>query len=408
MLQGQAVTVTVTVLDVSTGHPAAGSIAATLSLWVAADKAAKVVIDSSAVQDVDDGECEVSLTARQNSGRMMTVAGDSSNPNFVVIARKWENEPPRPPKPTPTPPAPYVPGVGVGGDATSLRTVSPEDPVHEGCAVRVKTRNIVVEAGIPSIVNWTMRNAKGQTLDLSSVLPAPQEPHSVSLSEAPYGSIQVRFASADVPGCCTGQRVDGVCIAPSSGQLQFELPPSIYDHTGIYRMGVGILDATGRPVCIENALIFIEPGLWGAGAQGAGPPSLKELRTYLRDTRPENDFLRDVEFSDEEILMAIIGPIREWNEMLPPVAPMSCQTFPWREMWIKAVIGQLCRTAAAWYLRNKMNISHGGVSTDDRNKNAEYNQQAEMYITEWRTAARAKKVQINISRGFGGVDGPYH
>jgi hypothetical protein len=298
-------------------------------------------------------------------------------------------------------------------NADLLRTISPEDPFHEGCPVRVKTRNVVIDAGVPAIVEWSMRDAKGQTRNLSGVLPEPALPEGVSVSESidvgGFGSVKVRILVVDVPGIGGMAEVPAVCTSPSTATVQFKLPPVVTQKTGIYRLSIGVLDHQRQLACLENGLLFVEPGLWGdVNLANGGPPSLKELRAYLRDTRTENDFLKDVEFSDEELIMAIVGPVRTWNELLPPVAPFTCQTFPFRELWIKGCIGQLCRTAALWYQRNKMQTTHAGISTDDRNKNAEYQRIGDQYTEEFLKFARAQKVRINISRAYSTLNGPYY
>ena len=298
-----------------------------------------------------------------------------------------------------------------------LRTVEPTDSTHEGCPVRVKTRHVTISKGVPGIVKWPLRDENGHTIDLSEILPTDQG----SLSETGLvicgdaqvpppvgGAVQVRYAPCDVVRTKLYEIV-GEAYQPASGVVRFKVPNPVYDTSGVYRMQIGIFDTSNQLVVTDSGLLFVEPSLWGdMQDRPMGPPSLKEIRTYIRDTVVENDFLKAVEFTDDEIITALVAPVREWNEMLPPVSPFTCATFPYREMWIKGTLGHLCRMAAAWYLRNKMQTSHGGLSVDDRNKNAEYSKQSEMYLTEWRTAARAMKVRINIGRAFGTITGPYY
>ena len=287
-----------------------------------------------------------------------------------------------------------------------LRAAAPHDPTREGCPVRTKRRNVTVEKGVPATVDWHLRDAEGRDRDLSSILPPPAD--SLSTSVPGYACVKVRFALADVVAQQV-QEVAGESISPSSGHVRFALPESIYNRAGVHLMSVGVIGTDGKPVVTDSGLVFVEPGLWGdVSLQGTvGPPSFKEIRGYIRDTRAENDFLRDVEFDDDEIVQAIIAPVREANEMLPIVTQWTCQNFPYRELWIKGALGHLYRVAAAWYLRQKIQTSHGGITVDDRNKNAEYDKKSEMYLAEFRTSIRALKVRLNIQRGFGTLSSTY-
>jgi hypothetical protein len=284
-----------------------------------------------------------------------------------------------------------------------LRTFAPEDYPHEGCPVRVKTRHISVPKGINAIADWPMRTPDGAELDLSALFSTDE---SASESDS-QGSITVRFATVDSEIFVDAE---GECVSPSTGRIHVDVPDIVTRRAGIYRMQFGVEDADGNMVAIDRGLLFVEPSLFGSHLMGVnqGPPTIKEIRTYIRDTLRENDLLKDVEFDEDELMMAIISPIREWNELPPPVARHTTASFPYREHWMRAIIGHLCRMAAAWYSRNKLQTNFDGLSQDDRNKNQDYDARAMMYITEWRGFIRAKKFQINCGRTMASMDGPYY
>lgn len=291
----------------------------------------------------------------------------------------------------------------------TLMTVRPEDPPHEGCPVMMKGRHVTVNKGVAAWVEWDLRDRDGHPIDLSGVLLPAGGEDSLSISDTTYGSVRVRITTCDYRKDRL-QQMEGESIAPSSGQVRFKLPSTIVSQSGVYRFDVGILNGDDALVLTDSGLLFVEHGLFGDLEQIAtGPPTLSEIRSYIRDTRTENDFLRDVEFDNEELVTAIIAPVREWNETPPSLrcATFNCSSFPFREAWMKGIIGHLLRTASAWYLRNKMNITHGGVSMDDRNKNAEYTNLSMMYLQEWRSFVKNKKIEINARQGFGTVSGPY-
>jgi hypothetical protein len=57
------------------------------------------------------------------------------------------------------------------------------------------------------------------------------------------------------------------------------------------------------------------------------------------DTATDNTLLLDVEFNDDQILMAMTEPVRLWNETPPPIRTYSTTTFPFRGAWMIGVTG---------------------------------------------------------------------
>ena len=78
----------------------------------------------------------------------------------------------------------------------TLRETSPEDPTHEGCPVRTKRQTIIVDKGVPTSVEWTMRNRNGEDFDLSGVLPPSED--SLSESVSGYATVKARFTLCDI------------------------------------------------------------------------------------------------------------------------------------------------------------------------------------------------------------------
>lgn len=138
--------------------------------------------------------------------------------------------------------------------------------------------------------------------------------------------------------------------------------------------------------------------------EGNRPITIPEIRMALRDTSPSyNSLLEDLEFSDEEIVYAIMRPVEEWNETPPDLGQFSYTpgTFPYRENWRRATVGYLLKTAAYHYQRNYVPYNAGGVSFDDKNKAPQYFQTAEQNLQEWRQFVLAKKRELNMSLAFG-------
>jgi len=275
------------------------------------------------------------------------------------------------------------------------------DARQEGCIVRQKTRCIRVPRGVTATVEWEMRDESGDAVPLTDYWPEASE--SESGSPLVLAEIQVRFVPVEERNMALLPTQEGVVVDSSRGIVKFAVPYELTRRSGVYRFSIGIVTENNEVERIDNGLIVVEPSLWGDREQDSGMPSIQEVRDYLRDTAVENDLLRDVEFDDAEIALALIACLREWNESPPLIVRHTCDSFPYREMWLKGVFAHLYQTAAMWYHRNDLQATHGGLTIQDRNKHREYEARAVRYLQEWRSAMLAKKVEINAYRCYGQI-----
>jgi hypothetical protein len=301
---------------------------------------------------------------------------------------------------------------------SDLALVEPGTVSHEGCPLLTRQRVAVVDKGVLATIRWEMRNRAGAVVDLSACLSCDTVPlaisESLSVSESEVdagdecGSVAVRIGSCDEVG--TIYEVTGTADTPSLGLVRFALPEQVYSVAGIWRVQLAILDGNSNPVFLNTGLISVERGLFGDLTAMTGPPTLNEIRLHIRDTAVENDLLMDVEFDDDEIVAALIYPIQYWNETPPNLRRYhyTCATFPWRKNWLDGTVARLLRTGANWYMRNKLQASHGGVQLDDRSKNREYMQMAMQYQEEFENWVLHKKVQLNAGQMMGTLGSPYN
>ena len=139
-----------------------------------------------------------------------------------------------------------------------------------------------------------------------------------------------------------------------------------------------------------------------------GTPTINEIRNRIMDYAGDNLLLDDVEFTSDQIFQAIGHPIQEWESELPPLGyHYTTKTFPWRERWAIATIGYLYRYASAYYSRNYMKNSGGGVSIEDKNKEREYLTRSQIMLEEWRVWMKQKKIQLNGEQFYGTITGSY-
>lgn len=287
-----------------------------------------------------------------------------------------------------------------------LGVTAPETPTFQGCDILEKLRYAEVAQGAVGVISWQLRDPRtGRPVALAS---------SDSSSES-AATIEVRVRILDCDngcGCCgsvpqvTAEITDETC-----GQLQFTLPDCVVLNAGIYQMHIGVFSdsASTRPLFVDKGLLSVERSAWTEPGSGAdlGPPTIGEVRAALRDNIVENLRTGAVEYTTDEILHALVLPVRQWNELPPNVARFTCRTFPFKYHWLRATVGELMRIAAQHYLRNKLQQSGGGMSFDDLNRDREYMQLAELYRTEWLQFVELKKVEINIAGAYGTVHSAY-
>ena len=152
-----------------------------------------------------------------------------------------------------------------------------------------------------------------------------------------------------------------------------------------------------------NSLLSVEPSLFGVGGtprngpRSPGCPTIKEIRAQIMDSGgAENTLLQDVEFSDDQILQAVLKPIQYFNEQPPYIGRLfGTHDFPYRSHWIDASIGYLHQFAAAHYRRNVLRPAAGGMQINDKDKETEYLRAAELYLNQWREFVQMIKLQLN-------------
>jgi hypothetical protein len=136
------------------------------------------------------------------------------------------------------------------------------------------------------------------------------------------------------------------------------------------------------------------------------PLSMVEIRTFLRDRTPDDNYLlNDVQFSDSDIAAAITWPVDQWNETPPPVGTYTPATFPYRRHWLIAAAAHLLKSAAYNYARNDLQYNAGGTAVNDKNKHKLYMELSRDLQSEWENWMINKKIEINVDMAYGGTAG---
>lgn len=283
--------------------------------------------------------------------------------------------------------------------------IRPEDPAPLGCPLLTGTKAVSAKQGFCNVIEWPLRDAAGAPIDLSDLLD-PASEDSQESGDADSGQVLFRFVDA-VSDSTDVYQLIGWSDSPSTGKVRVQLSTDITTNAGLWRFDVVVTDKTGLPVVYGEGLLSVERTSLGTLSTPAGPPTLNEIRAKLRDYLGSND-PDGVEYTAAEILQAILQPVQEWNEALPPVPPvLTASTFPYRFNWMQAICGYLLQTAAHWSRRNKFRGSVAGIQDESRNYDQDYDRVANDLLGQWRTFVTTKKMSLNARRGFGSLGSGY-
>jgi len=282
----------------------------------------------------------------------------------------------------------------------------------DGCPLLTRQQAFVIEQGVVATIEYTVRDpATGVPLNLAGLAGSEGSLGGSFVSASPAGAVVLRAVEVVLPGDSSRPVVetDGVYWDPAAGVIRAPLCSRTTLTAGIYRLSFGLYDDAGNLSRVATALLSVEPSEFGVpGLPPGGAPTLSELRMAVRDSASaENLLLDNLEFGADQIVTALVRPVRYWNEQPPPMRPFSTVNFPFREMWLRATVAQLYYAAAAGYARDHMTYEAGGVTVDDRNKQQAYLTHAQLLDQEWKEFVRDRKIALNAQAFTGFLGSAY-
>lgn len=291
-------------------------------------------------------------------------------------------------------------------------------PQRDGCKILGRLPAFIVPQGVPATLEHVFRDTTGRALSLLDYfLPDSESSASSASFSSPAGySIKLRARDWLGVGLSATQNpaweVVGTVTEAASGTVQAVLPAGLVERSGIYELSWALVDVDSTPVLISTALLSVERSMWPADVanmyQNLGPPTLQEIRMRLMDSAAaENLLLDDLEFSSEQIALALTEPVRLWNETPPPIETFTTRDFPFRGAWISGVMAQLHLMAATNYRRNRLRHQAAGVAVDDLGKEPEYLAEGRRLWDEYRAWLSNKKVEINVRKFWGAAWSSY-
>lgn len=281
-------------------------------------------------------------------------------------------------------------------------------PERDGCPALTRIKAFLVDEGVRATLEHVMVNRQGQAVDLTY-----DNSQSLSGDQSPPGIVmRIREHSGLAGDCEQTYEVEGIIVEPETGTIQALLPEAVACEAGLYQVSFAYTNIDGEPCLINNAIVSVEKTLFGATTTDTnhtmGPPTIQSLRGQIMDTATDNTLLDEVEFSDDQIILAMTKPIQEFNNMNPPLSVrFTAKNFPFRNEWLDASIGYLYQFAAAHYRRNKLNTGGGGMQINDKDKEREYLAASQLMLQQWRDFALQVKVRMNGQEFFGTSAGSY-
>lgn len=292
--------------------------------------------------------------------------------------------------------------VNVPPTAASQQILVPQTTLVEGKPNYRKIQAVEVNAGMASLIKWTMKSPNGDPVDLTDAA-ANGATAQARLREAADWSLGIWPPQLVIPGTISN---------PAAGEVDIQLTQDAVAVPGITWVEIGIMDAAGNLMFSNQFYLVVNRSMWSAAIPNApaGPPSIAEIRLAIRDSAPEDNLWLEVtEWDLAEIASCIERPVLYWNESPPPIPQRyNTTTFPYRYYWMGGIVGLLYLMAEAHYMRVHLPYQAGGISVDDKNKFQIYGQKGRQMWEEYKQWVQWKKVQLNCENAVMSVGSPYY
>jgi hypothetical protein len=285
-----------------------------------------------------------------------------------------------------------------------------------GCPVLTRVKAFIVDQGSYVMLEHQFLDRSGRVIDISPIVGGPEPSDSISV---PTGKGYVKLRIKEPIATGMNPRVNPIwevsCgeIDPVQGIVRSTgLPTKTVEKPGIYELSFGVFDVQNRLLVVNKGMMSVERSIFPHTNQelyhGTQPITLQELRMFIMDSSPaENPRLADVEFGDEQIMLAYTKPILYWNEIPPPIVKFTTRTFPYRHHWQIGIQAELMKIAAYFYRRNNQKLAAAGVQADDLNREREYLAEGVRLWKEYADWCITEKIAINARGVAGAISSPY-
>lgn len=289
-----------------------------------------------------------------------------------------------------------------------------------GAVVLSRVKSVRLPANQLAVLQHTMHTEQGAPVNVSDCLCLNEDSSIADSSSAAACVYAIKFTLQEALAfelTCPIIDATATVVDGDKGLVQIQLTPEQLRYPGVYMGQFSLIQLaeteTDYDTVILSNMFYVIVGRNMSRIDGSsqltGPPTVAEVRLFLRDSSPAESFLLDaVKFADEEIAYAIQLPIMYWNEIPPPLSPLyTTANFPYRYHWLVAITGYLFMMAAEQHRANNLQYTAGGTAVNDQNKEMPYEAAADRRIAEWKSFVMRKKASINYDLGWGTLTSGY-
>lgn len=130
--------------------------------------------------------------------------------------------------------------------------------------------------------------------------------------------------------------------------------------------------------------------------------SVDMIRKYLSDY-PINNYLIEGEEMDDTYLTMCMGFAMDSFNNMSPKSAYSIQSMPSSSILLYATCYHAYQGKALLLARNTMQYSDGGLQIPIEERSELYTNLANVFNTQFQTAAKQLKIELNIEAGWGSI-----
>jgi hypothetical protein len=279
----------------------------------------------------------------------------------------------------------------------------------EGQPILAKIPSLLTSQGVTPVMELVLRDSEGRPINLTEC--GFSSSISSSMSEG-SGSQRIIGKMREVISESQENapvELEAIVINPEAGVIRARVPAAATELNGIMRGQFAFMDSDSSILFTSSFFLMVDRGEFGTNVNFKGVPSPEDIRVFLRDNSPEDNYLlSELEFDLTEIVESAIRCLQHFNSAQPPITQKFDSTnFPNPVMLLNGIMGYLYQIAAKHYRRNHLPYSAGGMQIDDKNKAAEYEQMGAQMLGEYQAWVKNKKAQYNAQNWNGSFGSGY-
>lgn len=267
------------------------------------------------------------------------------------------------------------------------------DCLESGYSTLKDIRNIALDQKTEGELEFTLFDPRtGAALDLSDYAPN-------SSSSGMFTGVKLTIK--ELPSDSSAWDSENLEVTDATaGRLKLTYDETFSRRAGIFtgQIELWLDDVVQRVI---PYFVTINPNLLAETTNHGLALSIAEIRMAIRDVDAEaNYLLEELDFSDQEIALAIRRCVDYWNEMPPPVAVYKPTSFPWRYHLSLGAAAILHQMAANQKMRNDLPYQAGGLTVQDTIKFQQYTDFYKQYWQQWADWVKTKKYELNVEGAY--------